>query len=226
MRLHHGGNKVLTRPAGKDSKSSKLLNSSQLSPHFLTSTRAKEKNSKKALALPSTLALAKATPAAPAKVNDLDSQGITKDENGKMHIPDAAWRKINTAFGKLASVLLTQLVSVVPFNRGDLTDPTCVNFCLEATARIGPRDPVEIMLIAQMIGTHCNAMDILRTKPRDASRLLRAFTAQVEALRNYRRKGEQKMVIEHVTVESGGQAVVGNVVTGGPENEGGRGSNG
>src|ERR1035441_2765975 len=73
MRLHHGGDTVLTRPAERDSKSSKLLNSSQPNPHFLTSTLAQEKNSKKALALPSPLALAEPAPAVPAKVNDLDS---------------------------------------------------------------------------------------------------------------------------------------------------------
>ena len=41
------------------------------------------------------------------------------------------------------------------------------------------------------------------------------FAAQVEALKRYRSKGEQKVVVEHVTVNEGGQAIVGNVETGG-----------
>jgi hypothetical protein len=34
-------------------------------------------------------------------------------------------------------------------------------------------------------------------------------------LKRYRSKGEQKVVVEHVTVNEGGQAIVGNVETGG-----------
>jgi hypothetical protein len=34
---------------------------------------------------------------------------------------------------------------------------------------------------------------------------------QVEALKNYRSKGEQKMTVQHVHVAEGGQAIVGNV---------------
>jgi hypothetical protein len=36
-------------------------------------------------------------------------------------------------------------------------------------------------------------------------------TVQVEALKNYRSKGEQKMTVQHVHVAEGGQAIVGNV---------------
>ena len=35
----------------------------------------------------------------------------------------------------------------------------------------------------------------------------------MEALQRYRGKGQQKMVIEHVNVNSGGQAIIGNVET-------------
>ena len=34
---------------------------------------------------------------------------------------------------------------------------------------------------------------------------------QVEALKNYRSKGEQRMVVQHVNVAEGGQAIVGDV---------------
>ena len=34
---------------------------------------------------------------------------------------------------------------------------------------------------------------------------------QVEALKSYRSKGEQKMTVQHVHVAEGGQAIVGNV---------------
>ena len=47
------------------------------------------------------------------------------------------------------------------------------------------------------------------------NKLARTFTAQVEALRKHRHGGQQKMTVEHVTVEKGGQAIVGNVTKGG-----------
>jgi len=43
--------------------------------------------------------------------------------------------------------------------------------------------------------------------------------AQMEALKKYRTGGQQKMIVEHVHVNEGGQAIVGNV------NPGGGGSN-
>lgn len=47
------------------------------------------------------------------------------------------------------------------------------------------------------------------------NKLARTFTAQIDALKRYRSKGEQKMTVDHVTVNEGGQAIVGNVKSGG-----------
>jgi hypothetical protein len=44
-----------------------------------------------------------------------------------------------------------------------------------------------------------------------AIKLLRTFTMQVEALHRYRGKGQQKVTVEHVHVNAGGQAIVGTV---------------
>ena len=38
---------------------------------------------------------------------------------------------------------------------------------------------------------------------------------QMEALKKYRTGGEQKVTVEHVSVNAGGQAIIGNVETGG-----------
>jgi hypothetical protein len=51
------------------------------------------------------------------------------------------------------------------------------------------------------------------------NKLARTFAAQVEALKRYRTGGQQKVTVEHVTVNAGGQTIVGNVeapVGGGP----------
>ena len=47
------------------------------------------------------------------------------------------------------------------------------------------------------------------------NKLARTFAAQVEALKRYRTGGEQIVRVEHVTVNEGGQAIVGNVSHGG-----------
>ena len=47
------------------------------------------------------------------------------------------------------------------------------------------------------------------------NKLARTFTTQVEALKRYRTGGQQKVTVENVTVNEGGQAIVGNVETGG-----------
>jgi len=56
-------------------------------------------------------------------------------------------------------------------------------------------------------------------KPSSAERaynkLALTYVAQIEALKRYRSAGEQTVRVEHVTVNDGGQAIVGNVTTGG-----------
>ena len=47
--------------------------------------------------------------------------------------------------------------------------------------------------------------------PSAAARLLRAYAAQVEALRRLRNGGSQTLRVEHVHVNEGGQAIIGNV---------------
>ncbi len=102
---------------------------------------------------------------------------------------------------------------------------------------ISPRDDIEAMLVGQMVATHNLAMLMLarggiefcETSPQGfpaagkATKLLNVFTHQMEALKNYRGKSStQKIVVEQVKVESGGQAVVGNVDTGGGGDVSGR----
>lgn len=46
---------------------------------------------------------------------------------------------------------------------------------------------------------------------RQAAKLMRTFATMAECLRTYRGGGQQKMTVEHVTVQAGGQAIVGTV---------------
>jgi hypothetical protein len=95
------------------------------------------------------------------------------------------------------------------------------NDALAAVSGIGARDEIEGMLATQMVTTHLAAMTALRrvkvsenvaqqdSNGNLAVKLLRTFTAQVEALQRYRGKGQQKVTVEHVHVNAGGQAIVG-----------------
>ncbi len=88
---------------------------------------------------------------------------------------------------------------------------------------IKPQDEVEGMLATQMVATHAAAMECLRRSMiqdqdfkghdnnlRHAEKLMSIFAKQLETLNRNRGKGQQKITIEHVNVESGGQAMVGN----------------
>jgi hypothetical protein len=99
---------------------------------------------------------------------------------------------------------------------------------LHAMLNCLPNDPIEGMLVAQLIGCHNAAMESYRramiaeqpTQGRQmnlshASKLSRAYCALVETLNRHRGKGPQIVRVEHVTIQAGGQAVVGNVSTGG-----------
>jgi hypothetical protein len=94
---------------------------------------------------------------------------------------------------------------------------------------IAPRDHIEGMLAVQMIATHnmmveCFTRTVGMFKDGDleiiklgndtlnsANKLARTYTMQMEALNRYRAKGQQKMTVEHVHINSGGQAIIGNV---------------
>jgi len=94
----------------------------------------------------------------------------------------------------------------------------------EALRQIAPQDGVEGMLAIQMASTHQAAMECLKRAAiqdqtfegrnmalKHGEKLLRLYMDQVKALSKHRGKGDQKMVIEHVNVEPGGQAIVGQV---------------
>ena len=87
-----------------------------------------------------------------------------------------------------------------------------------------PQDEAEGMLIAQMIGCHNAAMECFRRAMIEeqpfagrqqnlgfANKLARTFALHMEALDKHRGKGQQTVRVEHVTVNAGGQAIVGNV---------------
>lgn len=103
-----------------------------------------------------------------------------------------------------------------------------LNQAMPLLLAIKPENEVETMLAAQMIGIHTMSMTMMRramlsdqtidgvnSNINRVTKLSRTFIGLLEALNKHRGKGKQKITVEHVTVNEGGQAIVGNVKHGG-----------
>ena len=122
----------------------------------------------------------------------------------------------------LQDQLLSQAASAVPNLAG--REVATLDHLSAALHGIRPKDSLEGMLATQMVAIHTLAMTCMgRAAWKDqsdvgievylnrATKLMRTFVIQTEALARYRGKGEQKMVVEHVHIHRGGQAIVGPV---------------
>ena len=143
-----------------------------------------------------------------------------------------------------ALMLMADLGTIDPAFHGGITgqvarigapgaklDEANSNFLLSVVRAVEPRDELETMLAVQMGAIHAATMMMARrlnhveTIPqqdaaeRALNKLARTYAMQMEALKRYRSKGEQRVIVEHVTVHEGGQAIVGSVTHGG---EGGK----
>ena len=130
---------------------------------------------------------------------------------------------------EMADALMRHCIKVLKTN--EASDDHAGNdermFMLTAVAEIKPRDAVERMLAVQMAATHvamirsgrwlANAdnIDQVQAHYSGYNKLARTYSMQMETLRKHRNGGKQTVTVQHVNVEGGGQAVVGNVQTGG-----------
>lgn len=117
--------------------------------------------------------------------------------------------------------LLTQIASLG--SHGKQMDEDASNFALGFVDTMQPKDAAEALLLAQMAATHQAMMMMARrlnhvdnipqqdSAERALNKLSRTFAAQMDTLKRYRSKGQQTVRVERVTVQEGGQAIVGNV---------------
>ena len=102
---------------------------------------------------------------------------------------------------------------------------TAINAALAMIEAAAPRDELEGALAVQMACAHMAAMSVLAkmnsglgTERRTAAfgstaaRLLKAYAMQLEVLRRLRTGGQQFMRVEHIHVNDGGRAVIGNLM--------------
>jgi hypothetical protein len=136
------------------------------------------------------------------------------------------WRLLSRAFGTTDNAflagLINQLIDVGSQARG--MDPGMLNFMVSIIEGAEPRDQIEAMLAAQMAVVQLATMKIGRrllvseniieqdSTERAFNKLARTFAVQLETLKRYRTGGEQKLTVQHVTVNEVGQAIVGDVI--------------
>lgn len=103
-----------------------------------------------------------------------------------------------------------------------------VNYSLGVLNELKPRDLLEYHLITQMIMTHqlfekaSTRANVKDQNParideyvKNMSKLSRLYLNQLKELTRYRNNGQQKVKVEHVHISDGGQAVFGDISTGG-----------
>ena len=132
---------------------------------------------------------------------------------------------LGTTNGHFSEALLSQLANVAA--HGQTVKADDLNGVFAMVQGIAPKDETEAMLAAQMVAIHNATMTAARRLnhvdniPQQDSasnmlnKLARTFATQIEALKKYRSTGEQSIRVQHVTVNDGGQAIVGTVQTGG-----------
>jgi hypothetical protein len=124
-------------------------------------------------------------------------------------------------------MLCNQVIGAAWFGRNPQPEKQLDNqrtAILAFLAGVNPKDTIEGMMAAQLFASHAAAMECYRRAMLPdqsmegkqmnltlAAKLTRANAEQVAALSKHRGKGPQKVVVEHVHVYPGGQAIVGQV---------------
>lgn len=124
---------------------------------------------------------------------------------------------------------IAELFTLIPMppSIGDTQRDALYVKAIDLFESIGPADGIEGMLATQMVGTHNATMECLRRAMiydqsleaqkvylSQAERLMNLYTRHVDALARHRGGGPPNITVGQVNVESGGQAIVGNVGVG------------
>jgi len=168
-----------------------------------------------------------------------DESGVTQIIQGPKHTDLEGWRaQMMAAFGTpsktVAGVEMERIARALRQRDGTI-NPAEMDTVIAIVSGQRPKNELEAMLVCQMAVTHAltmrsfgnlNRSDDIRQQDSNAltvARLTKAFASQVDALAKLRRGGEQRVVVEHVHVYPGGQAIVGTVnhtgAPGGLENQ-------
>jgi hypothetical protein len=126
--------------------------------------------------------------------------------------------------GNLASLIVSQMSAMQVWGSAE-NQAVCLMNAMLAVREMEPKNATEAMLAVQMFGVHNAAIMFLKRAVTEgqtfqgtdanavrATRLMRLFIEQLEAMAKLKGKAaQQKVIVEHVHVHSGGQAIVGSV---------------
>ncbi|HEV2899390.1 MAG TPA: hypothetical protein VGX71_16460 [Pseudaminobacter sp.] len=160
------------------------------------------------------------------RVKSQPTKPIAKVDGNNVSIYSDAGSQLGISDPNLSEGLLKQLIYAA-CQDGGKPDEANINLVGAIVAGIEPDGPIEALLAAQMAAVHMAMMTFAKrlthvknipqqdSAERAFNKLARTFAAQVEALKKYRTGGQQHVTVKHVTVNEGGQAIVGNVSHGG-----------
>lgn len=135
-------------------------------------------------------------------------------------IDPETWKMITGIDKKIPALDILARIYINPAIPG--TD--AAEFIIPVMEELNPQNLIEGMLYSQLLSLHCLGMDYLKRaeqskmlNQRDSAvnhavKLLRLQHETIDTLIKHKRKGEQKIVVQHVNVSDGGQAIVGNVL--------------
>lgn len=119
------------------------------------------------------------------------------------------------------------------FHKKEIGHAVIANAVNGALLSLEPKDEIEGMLCSRLLVLHNQYMTFMArasnpeastvdidTQINRATKLMRLYNETVDALNKHRRKGEQRVVVQHVQVNDGGKAIVnGQVNQGGGGND-------
>lgn len=173
------------------------------------------------------------TPAKMRKTTGIKVSGPANRQIVTLERDRAVSEIFGTDYPELAKSLMVHCLKVLKADEASDSLPTQDErpFMFAVIAEMEPRDTIERMLAVQMATTHVALTRTARSLANSDNlnqyqahqtgynKLARTFTAQMEALRKHRNGGKQTVVVQHVNVADGGQAIVGHIETGGGKNE-------
>lgn len=152
-----------------------------------------------------------------AKFNNSE---LTDNQKGDL-LRSSICSATGSASEKYGTMILNQTVTAF-FDNKEVKDViNNDNIIREALLSLAPSDPIEGMLCSRLIALHNQAMNFMsRTTNSEqttagvdmninrSTKLFRLYNETLESLTKYRRKGSQTVTVQHVNVNSGGQAIV------------------
>jgi hypothetical protein len=148
---------------------------------------------------------------------------LKPDFGGRVGFQFREMDAFGTTSTEFASRSLGWLAAVARRQGSSLPTQQELNAALAVVDGVRPENEIEAMLAMQMFAAHEAAMEAMERLRQSSSReamesygavatkMMRTYTTQVEALAKLRRGGNQTVRVEHVHVHAGGQAIVGAV---------------